>query len=152
MFVLTEEKGETLLRSLNFAVQTVLSPTKTYKRRFILSKFHYLYLFFQVKYFNKMAEYFLPKGSPTYLQTENADVMSISQFMAQNLRQQPPPPIPTPPKHSFEISEGESVEIEKIVAAEKKTSVSSPPLFPLSVLHLPHTWFMPRIIVKMSLA
>lgn len=50
---------------------------------------------------------------------ENADVMSISQFMAQNLRQ-PPPPIPPPPKHTFEISEGESVEIEKIVAAEKK--------------------------------
>ena len=67
-----------------------------------------------------MAEYFLHKGSPTYLHPENAaDVMSISQFMAQNLRQ-PPPPIPPPPKHTFEISEGESVEIEKIVAAEKK--------------------------------
>jgi len=64
------------------------------------------------------AEFFLHKSSPTYINPENADVMSISQFMAQNLRQ--PPPIPPPPKHTFEISEGESVEIEKIVAAEKK--------------------------------
>ena len=72
--------------------------------------------------YNKMAtaEFFLHKGSPTYIHPENADVMSISQFMAQNLRQ--PPPIPPPPKHTFEISEGESVEIEKIVAAEKKVN------------------------------
>ena len=66
------------------------------------------------------AEFFLHKGSPTYIHPENADVMSISQFMAQNLRQ--PPPIPPPPKHTFEIAEGESVEIEKIVAAEKKVN------------------------------
>jgi len=66
-----------------------------------------------------MAEFLFHKGSPTYLQPENADVMNISQFMAQNLRQAPPP-LPPPPKHTFEISEGESVEIEKIVAAEKK--------------------------------
>ena len=77
----------------------------------------------------KMAEYFLHKGSPTYLQDENADVMSISQFMAQNLRQPPPP---AQPKHTFEISEGESVEIEKIVAAEKKVFAVFTPsvLFP----------------------
>lgn len=68
---------------------------------------------------DKMAEFLFHKGSPTYLQPENADVMNISQFMAQNLRQAPPP-LPPPPKHTFEISEGESVEIEKIVAAEKK--------------------------------
>ncbi|XP_066916690.1 uncharacterized protein [Clytia hemisphaerica] len=66
-----------------------------------------------------MAEFLFHKGSPTYLQPENADVMNISQFMAQNLRQAPPPLAP-PTKHTFEISEGESVEIEKIVAAEKK--------------------------------
>ncbi|XP_012558385.2 zinc finger protein 148 [Hydra vulgaris] len=66
------------------------------------------------------AEFIFHKGSPTYLHPENAvnDVMSISQFMAQNLRQSQP--IPPPPKHTFDISEGESVEIEKIVAAEKK--------------------------------
>lgn len=66
-----------------------------------------------------MAEYFLHKGSPTYLHADNADVISIGQFMAQNLRQ-PQQPIAAQPKHTFEISEGESVEIEKIVAAEKK--------------------------------
>ena len=69
-----------------------------------------------------MAEFLFQKGSPTYLQPENADVMNISHFMAQNLRQAPPP---LPPKHTFEISEGESVEIEKIVAAEKKVSSHS---------------------------
>ena len=48
--------------------------------------------------------------------------MSISQFMAQNIRQ-PPSSIQAAPKHTFEISEGESVEIEKIVAAEKKVGM-----------------------------
>ena len=86
-----------------------------------------------------MAEFFLHKSSPTYLHPENADVMSISQFMAQNLRQ--PPPIPPPPKHTFEISEGESVEIEKIVAAEKKvTSHVHPPACLFEILSLPHTY------------
>ena len=67
------------------------------------------------------AEFFLQKSSPTYIATDNADVMTISHYMAQNLRQ--PQPIPPPPKHTFEISDGESVEIEKIVAAEKKVKL-----------------------------
>ena len=85
-----------------------------------------------------MAEFLFHKGSPTYLQPENADVMNISQFMAQNLRQAPPP-LPPPPKHTFEISEGESVEIEKIVAAEKKVKTLTPHPLHCVYLFLPHT-------------